>query len=89
MLYFNEKYTKFDFGWGSFQCSPLAGLKGSLLLRKGSRGGWKGGKGREGEGKVGIRRGDGRRRGGQAQKGLQHQAHLGLNPALLVVGKYR
>jgi len=39
----------------------LAGLKGSLLLRKGM--------------------------GGEAQKGLQHQAQLGLNPALDVIRK--
>jgi len=43
-----KKYTKFDFGWGSAPHpaggaysappDPLAGLKGSLLLRKGGEG---------------------------------------------------
>ena len=65
---------------GSLQHSPepIAGLKGSLLLRKG-----RGGDGRE------KREGQGRRwekgTGGEgtqeAQKGLQHQAQLGLNRA--------
>ena len=41
MSYFNEKYAKYDF----IQCSPdpLAGLKGSLLLRKGRH--WEEGRG--------------------------------------------
>jgi len=62
-----KKYTKF--GWGSAPDpagglysalpDPLAGLKGSLLLRKGKRG-----------------------KGWEEQKGLQHQAQLGINPAL-------
>jgi len=73
MSYLTKKYTKFNFGWGSAP-DPAEGANSTppdlAGLRKGR--GQKGGEGMEGE-EMG---------GGEAQKGLQHQAQLGLNPAL-------
>jgi len=63
-----KKYTKFDFGWG---CAPdPAG--GAYSAPPDLLAGFK-------ESLL-LRRG----RGGEAEKGLQHQAQMGLNPALAV-----